>query len=1343
MEEMDLIWQMAMLTIRARRFLKKIERKLTVNDNETIGFDKFNVECYNCHKRGHFARECRAPRNQDNKNKESSRRIVHVETSTSIALVSCDGLGGYDWSNQEEKRPNYALMAFSSSNSDSENCKAISSEEEPKGIRKHDDAPIIEECVSDDVEKDVSQPKLKKKTCRPSIVTKEFVKSKQKEKTARKTVKQVEHHRQNAYSPRGKQRNWNNMMSQKLGSNFEMFNKACYGNPQMNLQDQGVIDRGCSRHMTGNMSYLTDYEEIDGGYDRNLVDYKVNVIRCDNGTEFKNREMNQFCEMKGIMRQFSVARTSQQNRVAERRNRTLIEAARTMLAGSQLPTIFWAEAFNTACYVQNRVKGFRVLNSKTRIVEENLHIKFSESITNIVGSKLDWLFDIDILTRTMNYEPTVADPKSSHDDGSKPSSDDGKKVDEDPSKESECNDKEKEDNVNSTNNVNTVSLTVNVDGTNEINTDGGIISSELLFDPNMPALKIGKFDKTLFIKRHKGDILLVQVYVDDIIFCSTKKELCIAFEKLMHEKFQMSSMGELTFFLGLQVKQKKDGTFISQDKYIAEVLNKFGFAEVKTASTPMKTQKPLLKDEDGEEVDIHMYRSIIGSLMYLTSSRPDIMFAVYACARYQVNPKVSHLHTVKRIFRYLKGQPKLGLWYPKDSPFDLVAYTDSDYARASLDRKSTIRGCQFFGCRLISWKCKNIKWLQIPQQKLNMWLLQVVMDKCFGFRINYLIMESDGFEQIVDFLNARPIRYALTINPTIYISYIEQFWSTAMAKTVNGEAQLHAQVDCKEIVITESFIRRDLKLADEEDEAVYKELGDSLVRAATTASSLGVEHDSGGGPGCQETIGDTTAQTRFENVSKKSNDSLLSRGNILQSDEDRLKLDELMALCTNLQNRVLELEKKKTTQHNEIVSLKRRVKKLEKKNRSRTHRQKRLYKVGLITRVESFGYEESLGEDASKQRRRINAIDVDEDITLVSIQDDADNEMFDVDVLGGDEVFVAGKNENVVEEVVDAAQVSTAATTATITTEEITLAQALKELKTSIPKDNGKGIVIEEPVKPKKRDQIRLDEEAAKNLQADFDEEERLAREKAKKEKRANIALIETWDDIQAKIDADHQLAEILQAQEQEELSDLEKATLFQQLLEKRRKHFAAKRAKEKRNKPQTKVQQRKIMCTYLKNMKGYTLKQLKFFKFDRTQEMFHRAFRRVNKFEDFRTELVEGKERESKRRVDEKEVAIDVIPLAVKSLRIIDWKIHKEGKKSYYQIVRADGKSQMYMIFSEMLKSFDRKDLEDLYKLVKARYGLTRPVESMDYLLWSDIKIIFEPHVEDKVWKMQKGYKL
>ncbi|GJV04252.1 putative ribonuclease H-like domain-containing protein [Tanacetum coccineum] len=167
----------------------------------------------------------------------------------------------------------------------------------------------------------------------------------------------------------------------------------------------------------------------------------------------------------------------------------------------------------------------------------------------------------------------------------------------------------------------------------------------------------GTIDKTLFIKKDKGDILLVQVYVDDIIFGSTKKSLCVEFEQMIHKRFHISSIGELTFFLGLQVKQKDDGIFINQDKYVAYILKKFDFVTVKIASTPIKTNKALLKDEEAEDVDVHLYSSMIGSLI--------------------------------------------------DSPFDLQAFSDSAYAGTSLDRKSTTRGCQFLGKRLISWQCKK------------------------------------------------------------------------------------------------------------------------------------------------------------------------------------------------------------------------------------------------------------------------------------------------------------------------------------------------------------------------------------------------------------------------------------------------------------------------------------------------------------------------------------------------------------------------------------------------------------------------------------------------------------
>ncbi|GJT11319.1 hypothetical protein Tco_0858361 [Tanacetum coccineum] len=313
---------------------------------------------------------------------------------------------------------------------------------------------------------------------------------------------------------------------------------------------------------------------------------------------------------------------------------------------------------------------------------------------------------------------------------------------------------------------------------------------------------------------------------------------------------------------------------------------------------------------------------------------------------------------------------------------------------------------------------------------------------------------------------------------------------------------------------------------------------------ATPNESSSLRTTSSFGLRCQETIGDTIAQTRFENVSKLSNDLLLARGNTLRSDGGGdFKLNELMELCTTLQKKVLDLEKTKTTQANEISSLKMRVMKLEKKRSLRTHKLKRLYKVGLSARVESSGDEESLGEDASKQAR-INAIDADEDITLVNVQDDADNEVYDVGTATSDEVFaeheVAVKDVNLTVNEVTLAQALaalkscfqqrlSAATTITITTEEITFAQALEALKTSKPKV--KGIVLQEP-KPKKplkkKDQLKLDEDITLKLQAEIYEEERITKAKEEKIDEANIA----WDDIQAKVDADYQLAKRLQAEE-------------------------------------------------------------------------------------------------------------------------------------------------------------------------------------------------------------------
>ncbi|GJR49113.1 putative ribonuclease H-like domain-containing protein [Tanacetum coccineum] len=346
----------------------------------------------------------------------------------------------------------------------------------------------------------------------------------------------------------------------------------------------------------------------------------------------------------------------------------------------------------------------------------------------------------------------------------------------------------------------------------------------------------GTIDKTLFIKKDSKDIILVQIYVDDIIFGSTKKAWCDEFEDLMQSEFEMSSMGELTFFLGLQVEQRSDGIFISQDKYVAEILRKFDLESVKTATTPYEPQKPKDKNGPDDDVNVHLYRSMIGSLMYLTASRPDIMFAVNTCSRFQVTPNTSNLLVVKRIFKYLKGQPKLGLWYHRDSSFELEAYTDSDYAGNHNDRKSTTGGCQFLGRRLISWQCKKqtimatssteAKYVAAAhycgQVRLD---LEVIL--CFDGEkvhnlslvlVGYLLKPngSDDYHPMLDFLRGTSLRYAISHDPFIYDSLVKQFWRTASLRHAElGPPAIVATIDGAQYTISEASVRSNLQLADE------------------------------------------------------------------------------------------------------------------------------------------------------------------------------------------------------------------------------------------------------------------------------------------------------------------------------------------------------------------------------------------------------------------------------------------------------------------------------------------------------------------------------------------------
>ncbi|GJZ18638.1 putative ribonuclease H-like domain-containing protein [Tanacetum coccineum] len=358
----------------------------------------------------------------------------------------------------------------------------------------------------------------------------------------------------------------------------------------------------------------------------------------------------------------------------------------------------------------------------------------------------------------------------------------------------------------------------------------------------------GTIDKTLFIKKIKNDILLVQMYVDDIIFGSTKKSLSTEFKQLMHKRFQMSSMGELTFFLGLWVEQRKDGIFLSQYKYVYDILKKFGFSNVKTASTPMETHKPLLQDTTGTDVD--------------------------------VQPKASHMHVVKRIFRYLKRQPTLGLWYPKNSPMDLIAYSDSDYAGASIDRKSTTGGCQFLGCRLISWQCKKQTIVANSTTEAEyiaasnccgqvLWLQNQLLNYGYNFMKTKIHVDNESAICVVK----NHVYHSKTKHIEIRHHFIRDSYEKKLIEMVKIHTDynvadlltkafdvtrfqfLIASIGKSKEVGTLRYLGLVVPLTKVGDEAVHKELGDKMERAATTVSSFEAEQDS-------------DAQTRFEAASK-------------------------------------------------------------------------------------------------------------------------------------------------------------------------------------------------------------------------------------------------------------------------------------------------------------------------------------------------------------------------------------------------------------------------------------------------------------------------------------------
>ncbi|GJV61283.1 putative ribonuclease H-like domain-containing protein [Tanacetum coccineum] len=488
-----------------------------------------------------------------------------------------------------------------------------------------------------------------------------------------------------------------------------------------------------------------------------------------------------------------------------------------------------------------------------------------------------------------------------------------------PNTEAPSINQEQDTNVNSTNNINTVSSTVNAADIENNDVDENIVYG-CIDDPNMPNLEeivysgddeevsaevSNKIRKSVrgIVDRNKAKNWLAQVYVDDIIFGSIKKSLCVEFEKMKHKRFQMSSMGELIFFLGLQVKQKDDGIFISQDKYVASILKKFDFATMKTASTPIETNKALLKYEEAEDVDVHLYRSMIRSLMYLTASRPDKMFAVCVCARFQVTPKTSHLHIMKKIFRYLKGHLKLGLWYPRDSPFDLEDFFDSNYAGVSLDRLSTTKGCQFLGRRLISWQCKKhtivanftteVEYVAAANcYRQVLWIQNQLLDYRYNFMNTKIFINNESTICIVKNL--------VFHSKTKHIKIRHHFIRDSYEKRLIQVIKIHTDHNISDLLTKAFDVSRFQYLI-----ARYLEWNGTAAKDEfqMRLSLRSRKTEWKGPPLLLLTQSMATLNESFLRINSGSG----PRVNTLGSGEDNMKLKELMEFCTKLSVRALDL----------------------------------------------------------------------------------------------------------------------------------------------------------------------------------------------------------------------------------------------------------------------------------------------------------------------------------------------------------------------------------------------------------------------------------------------------
>ncbi|RVW47390.1 Retrovirus-related Pol polyprotein from transposon RE1 [Vitis vinifera] len=467
-------------------------------------------------------------------------------------------------------------------------------------------------------------------------------------------------------------------------------------------EDKWFLDSGCSRHMTGDESKFAFLTKRKGGYvtfgdnaKGRIIGqgFTVTCIRSDHGREFENFDFEEYCNKHGINHNFSAPRTPQQNGVIERKNKTLQEMARTMLNENNLPKYFWAEAVNTSCYVLNRILLRPILKKTPYELWKNK--KPNISYFKVFGCK----------SFILNTKDNLGKFDAKSDVGiflGYSTSSKAFRV------------------FNKRTMVIEESIHVIFDESNNSLQERESFDDDLGLETSMEKLQIEdkrqqeESEEDPRKKNHLWHYLLLnKCKVNKAKTFQKIGSLLSTIHKIkslvIHQvgEVEMSMMGELNFFLGLQIQQLKKGTFINQAKYIKDLLKRFNMEEAKVMKTPMSSSIKLDMDEKSKSIDSTMYRSIIGCLLYLTASRPDIMYSVCLCARFQSCPKESHLSAVKRILRYLKGTMNIGLWYPKADNFKLIGFSDAVLSGCKVERKSTSGTCHFLGHSLVSWHSKK------------------------------------------------------------------------------------------------------------------------------------------------------------------------------------------------------------------------------------------------------------------------------------------------------------------------------------------------------------------------------------------------------------------------------------------------------------------------------------------------------------------------------------------------------------------------------------------------------------------------------------------------------------